>query len=141
MLRAVVRGVVVAAVLAAAGCGGDGDDNPLARYAGVYDVTEAFAGDVGTGCPAAPTEVAENTITVAVDGNEFEAVFADRWDLMRGEIREDGTFLASGNLGPEQTLRLSGSFTEDDLDATLDHVRSSTCTRRYDVSGSRRESP
>jgi len=140
MLRTVIRGVVVAMV-AAAGCGGGDDDNPLARYAGVYDVTEAFAGDVGTGCPAEPTEVAENTITVKVDGNELEAVFSDRWDVMRGEIREDGTFLASGKLGPEQTLRLSGSFTEDTIAANLDHVRSSTCTRRFDVSGSRRASP
>lgn len=141
MLGVVMRGLVVTAVLAAAACGGDDQDNPLGRYAGVYDVTEAFAGDVGTGCPAEPTEVAENTITVKVDGNELEAVFSDRWDVMRGEIREDATFLASGNLGPEQTLRLSGSFTADTITATLDHVRSSTCTRRYDVSGSRRQTP
>lgn len=117
------------------GCGSKDDQDPLAKYAGWYDVTEAFANQVGVQCPPEPSQIYENTVEVRVDGNEFEARFTDRWDVLRGEIREDATFLSVGNLGPDASLRFTGHFDETTLLGSLDDVQGAGCTRTFSVNG------
>ena len=134
-MRTVCVCVLVAAGLWLAACGSDGDGDPLARYAGWYDLTEAFANQVGVQCPPEPTQIYENSVEIRVDGNEFEARFIDRWDVLRGEIREDATFLSSGNLGPDATLRFTGRFEETVLVGSLDDIQGAGCTRTFSVNG------
>ena len=127
-------GMLVCGALGA-GCGSNNDKDPLAKFAGWYDVTEAFANQVGVQCPPEPTQIVENTVEVRVDGNEFEARFTDRWDVLKGEIREDATFLSVGNLGPDASLRFTGHFEETTLIGSLDDVKGAGCTRTFSVNG------
>jgi hypothetical protein len=122
---------------ALAGCGSGEGASDLARFAGWYDVTEAFASDTGVQCPPPQVEIIENSVEVRVDGNQFEARFSARWGDLLGEIRENGSFLSSGNLGPAQTLRFTGSFEEETVIGSLDDVRTG-CTRTFGVNGTRR---
>ena len=135
--RAGVWPLGVCLLAAWAGCGSGVDPDDLARFAGWYDVTEAFTGDSGVQCPPPPVEIVANAVEMRVDGNQFEARFDSRWGDLLGEISEDGSFLSSGNLGPDQTLRFSGSFTEEVVSGSLDDVRSG-CTRTFGVNGTRR---
>jgi hypothetical protein len=120
-----------------AACGSD-DEPDLEIYAGWYDLTEAFEKDVGVTCPPPQVEITENTVQVLVDGSRFEARFGQRWGDLLGEIHEDGHFISSGNLGPDQALRFTGHFEEEILISGLDDIRGASCTRTFSINGTRR---
>lgn len=134
-MRLLVLAAIVSLGCGLSGCGSGEDKDPLAKYSGWYDVTEAFANQSGNQCPPEPTQIVENTVDVRIDGNQFEARFTDRWGVLKGEIREDATFLSSGNLGPEATLRLTGHFEEITLIGSLSDVQGAGCTRTFSVNG------
>ncbi len=141
MVRCRVVGVLsmlgmVAVVIS--GCGSKPDADGLEKFAGWYDLTETFSHDQGTQCPAVPTEIFENSVDMRVDGNKLEARFSARWDVLKGEIREDGSFLTTGNMGPDKSIRFSGDFNQESLAGLLDDVSAGECTRTYDLKGTRR---
>ncbi len=134
------RVLAVSAILifASCGCSGGQDDEGLERFEGWYDLTETFHSDQGTGCPPEPTDIFENSVDIRIDVNQFEARFSYRWDVLKGEIREDGSFLATGNMGPDKSIRFSGDFKDDSIGGLLDDISAGTCTRTYKIEGMRR---
>ncbi len=128
---------LMAGIFAGCGSGSDGPDG-LERYAGWYDVTEAFSRDTGNQCPPEPTEMVQNSVEVRIDGNMFEARFSERWSTLLGEIHENASFFSSVNLGPDQILRFEGHFNGDTLVGSLDDVRGASCTRTFSVNGTKR---
>lgn len=137
-MRSIGWGMGLVTLAWLAGCGPAGNPDDLARFAGWYDLTEAFAHHTGLQCPPPPVEILENSVDVRIDGNQFEGRFEQRWGDLLGEIREDGSFLSSGNLGVDQTLRFTGRFEEEVLLGSLDDVRGASCTRTFSVNGTRR---
>jgi len=134
-MRVALVWLLAAGAVLAAGCGSKQDEDPLAVYAGWYDETEAFVSQSGVQCPPAPSQIFENTVDIRVDGNQFEARFTDRWDVLKGEIRDDASFLSSGNLGPELSLRFTGHFEQTTLIGSLDDIQGASCTRTFSVNG------
>ncbi|MBN2498535.1 MAG: hypothetical protein JXR96_28345 [Deltaproteobacteria bacterium] len=128
-------------VALAAGCGSSKDDNPLGRWAGVYLLAETFFSQEGTGCAGDPAGY-EGAVEVEIDGNKLNASF-ERWSELKGEVRENGSVIASGSLGAGESVNLSGSFAGEggqegqaSFDGNLRHTRSG-CTRIYTVQGPR----
>lgn len=135
-------GLACLGLSAAGGCGsGNGsNDGGLERYAGAYDVVETFDHQEGNGCAPAPGNPTENSVTINITGNQFEAVFGDRWGRMVGQIQEQASFLAV-DTGSDVNLSLQFSGRFDSLTAFSGMIKESRqgCSRWFEVAGSRPE--
>lgn len=136
--RVLTLGLLFAWSFVFVSCAGSQDDGDLDQFAGWYDTSETYSHDQGTQCPPVPNDIFENSVEIRLDGNQFEARFSYRWDVLKGEIREDGSFISTGNLGPDKAIRFNGDFTQDTLQALLDDINAGACTRTYEVKGTKR---
>ncbi|RLB56778.1 MAG: hypothetical protein DRI34_08615 [Deltaproteobacteria bacterium] len=126
--------------LLAGGCGsGEGSAaDDLERYAGSYQVVETFDRQEGNGCAPAPGNPTENSVIINISGNQFEAVFTDRWGRLVGQVQEEASFLAV-DTGSDVNLSLQFSGRFDSLTAFSGTIKESRqgCSRWFQLAGSR----
>ncbi|RME21638.1 MAG: hypothetical protein D6806_14355 [Deltaproteobacteria bacterium] len=126
-------------MVAACGSGTENGDQ-LAKYAGDFQIQESFQRKEGNSCNPGQPPPAENTATVSVDGNAFAVIFGQRWGELRGEIHEDGNFIATDLLqSVDLVINLNGQFLDEDNWQGVLRETTPGCSRYFDMLGVRKE--
>jgi hypothetical protein len=122
----------------ACACGeGTGGEDPLAIYAGSFQVLELFQDQSGASCPNPPAD-SQNQVQITVKKNDFIAAFSQRWGKMVGQINADTSFLAV-NSEPyvDLSLKFTGTYPDQDHFQSVMREIIPGCTRQRTLQGTR----